>query len=379
MINFETVIWIDNFDPITRKISYTSQRILNQRVDYKKDFPEIIETYTPTKGDRLWFYPGCDIPRFKVKQFCQKYDVAVVKYTEKSNIRFISPRVIDELIIDSYTYQLPKEYFLNWLSTVMCNDYIQLEQDIIKSSGSIVCMNYSVKDSFCEQKNFSRKLLFSGQQGSYYDHICYIKDEDCYKQIVNISNDKGLYHQDGMLSLLNTGTIMNEDMYRETAKLFESSDNTNTVLAMEAMANCDFQKSAVYLLLLIRENSTKIYNSSNRNHVNFKSLLRYFNITAYTLTRLSVDDLLNSLRAQKLLSLTNLNMLMPLIMETVKEKGDMQYIKVKDVELSNEALTSIAENILEPLEIPTPEPTQDLQPDLSTIPATLDTAPGAFK
>ncbi|MBK7819405.1 MAG: hypothetical protein IPJ60_19090 [Sphingobacteriaceae bacterium] len=90
MINFETVIWIDNFDPITRKISYTSQRILNQRVDYKKDFPEIIETYTPTKGDRLWFYPGCDIPRFKVKQFCQKYDVAVVKYTEKSNIRFIS-------------------------------------------------------------------------------------------------------------------------------------------------------------------------------------------------------------------------------------------------------------------------------------------------
>ncbi|MBK7819406.1 MAG: hypothetical protein IPJ60_19095 [Sphingobacteriaceae bacterium] len=188
-----------------------------------------------------------------------------------------------------------------------------------------------------------------------------------------------MYHQDGMLSLLNTGTIMNEDMYRETAKLFESSDNTNTVLAMEAMANCDFQKSAVYLLLLIRENSTKIYNSSNRNHVNFKSLLRYFNITAYTLTRLSVDDLLNSLRAQKLLSLTNLNMLMPLIMETVKEKGDMQHIKVKDVELSNEALTSIAENILEPLEIPTPEPTQDLQPDLSTIPATLDTAPGAFK
>lgn len=66
-------------------------------------------------------------------------------------------------------------------------------------------------------------------------------------------------------------------------------------------------------------------------------------------------------------------------METVKEKGDMQHIKVKDVELSNEALTSIAENILEPLEIPTPEPTQDLQPDLSTIPATLDTAPGAFK
>lgn len=378
MINSKTAIFINDFGIHTGDIDYSIKHVIEGKFD-KDNLVGIPKTYTPQKGDRLWFYPGCDIPRFKVKQFCQKYDVAVVKYTEKSNVRFISPNAVNLLTTGMYIYNTPKDYFLNWLSTVMCNAYLQLQQEIIKSTADVVYLHYQPKAAFSMPEHFGKKLLYPKNKDAYYDSVYFIKDDDCFKQLTNIFSDQKLHHQDALLSLLNTGTIMTEDMYRETGKLFESSDVTNTVLAMEAMANCDFQQSAVYLLLLLKDNSQKIYDSSNRNHVNFKSLLKYFNITAYSLTRLSVDDLINSLRHQKLLSLTNLNMLMPLIMETVKDQGDLQHIKVKDVELSNEALNSIAENIVEPLEIPIPEPTPDLQPNLSTYPATLDTAPGAFK
>jgi hypothetical protein len=172
-------------------------------------------------------------------------------------------------------------------------------------------------------------------------------------------NDPLLKHQDEMLKQLNTGSVLDEEMYTQIHRLFESSDKENTKLAMEAMANCDFQKSAVYLLLLVKKYGEKIYNSGNRHHVNFKSLLKYFQLT--NITNISVDEMIDSLRHQKLLSIDNLNRLMPLAMEVIRESGDMDNIKVKDVELSLEAEQAIAENILDkdPTTQPTAEPVNE--------------------
>jgi len=305
-------------------------------------------TYTPTKGDRIWFYPGCDVPRFKVKQFCVKNDIAVVKYADKANVKFIGPETLKGIIDSQYIYNVPKVDFLKWFDTIMCNAYIEIRELIVNSPNEVIYLEYDTREYFTEKEFFGKNILDT----DLIDHnnILYSTEENHEKLLV-LQQDPKIKSQDDILSLLNTGIILDEQMYNDVHRLFESSDKENTKVAMEAMANCDFQKSAVYLLLLMKEYGQKISDSGNKHHVNFKSLIKYFKIT--NLENMTVDNMINSLRGQKLLSVDNLNRLMPLAMKRIREKGDMNNIKIKDVELSEEAELSVAENILDQ-QIPIP-------------------------
>jgi len=319
------------------------------------------DAYTPTKGDRIWFYPGCDVPRFKVKQFCVKNDIAVVKYAEKANVKFIGPETIKELVKIQYTHSIPKVDFLKWFDTIMCNAYIEIRELIVKSPNDVIYLEYDARNAFTGKDCFGKNTL--DDDLTDHNNILYCTEENHEKLLV-LQQDPLIRSQDTILSLLNTGIILDEQMYNDIHRLFESSDKENTKLAMEAMANCDFQKSAVYLLLLMKEYGQKISDSGNRHHVNFKSLIKYFQVT--NLENMTVDNMINSLRGQKLLSVDNLNRLMPLAMERIRQKGDMHNIKIKDVELSEEAELSVAENILDQ-QIPTPSVPVPETPEHNTL------------
>ena len=315
--------------------------------------------YKPTKGDRIWFYPGCNVPRFKVKQFCQKNDVAVVKYEAKANVKFIGTEAVDSFFTNRGMYTILKVEFLKWFDTIMCNSYMELRALVVAELHDYIYLSSSVRSAFVNEDTFHVPLD---------DELCdcnceKILSEESYQNLLKIQNDPTIKSQNDILSLLNTGVILDEGMYKNIHSLFESSDKENTKLAMEAMANCDFQKSAVYLLLLMKEYGDKISDSGNRHHVNFKSLIKYFQVS--NLENMSVDDMIDSLRVQKLLNVDNLNRLMPLAMERLREKGDMNNIKIKDVELSEEAELSIAENILDQqITPPAPESSETPEPSL---------------
>lgn len=334
-------VMIHGMDDASRLISYSTKYIIKSDTNDALSFLPGVK-YVPAEGDRIWFHPGCDIPRFKVKRFCQDNNVAVVKYKEKSTVRFIGPDSIQELIFSYQGNSMHKDSFLAWLDTVMCNAYLQLKEDILKAKSDRVYLGAAL-GRFCNEDMFGKKIL--DKTDTSYGYANYVKDDSSYQQIVDMCADPNLKSQDDLLALLNTGTEMDEKMYNDIHRLFESTDKENTRLAMEAMANCDFQKSAVYLLLLVKKYGNKISNSGNVHHVNFKSLIKYFQIKS--LDNISVDDMINSLRHQKLLSVDNLNRLMPLAMQTIRETGDLDNIKIKDVELSPEAEQSIAENILD--------------------------------
>ena len=53
------------------------------------DIPNIIKkVYTPQKNDKLYLFPECTIPRFKLKPFCDKYNVSIIRDINKANILF---------------------------------------------------------------------------------------------------------------------------------------------------------------------------------------------------------------------------------------------------------------------------------------------------
>ena len=102
--------------------------------------------------------------------------------------------------------------------------------------------------------------------------------KDYIEEFLHIDNNLNkTYHYRELLPHMNgdeTITI-DEKVFNQLNNMFESEDKDNHVLAMEIMANCNYQKSIMYILILLREYNYKIGKLRSRTHVNFKSLLGY--------------------------------------------------------------------------------------------------------
>ncbi|MEI6887469.1 MAG: hypothetical protein WCK31_04520, partial [bacterium] len=160
-----------------------------------------------------------------------------------------------------------------------------------------------------------------------------------YKNYMDFINDPEVYDQDDVLKVLNTGTVMTDEMFESVKRLFESSDDTNTTLGMETLANCDYEASAVPILLLLKQYGSRMYGVTGSQHVNFKSLLKFFNIT--NLSGISLDTVIDCLRHQELLTPDNLNRIMPLAKSQMCEDARLRNFSVTHVDINPSLLSEI--------------------------------------
>lgn len=299
------------------------------------------ESYIPKKNDKLYFIPGTTIPRFKIKDFCEKYNVSIVKYRDKADVCFIGPDSYKELLSEigysSYRKSDMVSYFENNLKKSVEN-HDQFLEDLKNADSNQVTVHYQAQQALKEGKVGQRFT----KEAIWFSNI-YFKDEKSYQIFTEIQTNPNIYDQKEILSRLNS-TIMDEAAYISVQRMLKSSDKNNVKLAMETMANCDYQKSAVHLLLLMKEYGNQIYESSTFHHVNFKSLLKFFGIT--NIRSIYNDDILRLLINTKLLNQSNLDILQPLVLKNTDSIGT-SFFKVKTIKAVKRINDALDENILD--------------------------------
>jgi hypothetical protein len=144
-----------------------------------------------------------------------------------------------------------------------------------------------------------------------------------------------VYDESALLSLLNSELVMDQEIYEGVKNLFESSDKDNHKVAMESMANCNYLQSAVYLLLLMKEHRRHMANSDMKNHVNFKSLLKFFDVNI-NYSEVSYDDIVYKLVDKNIMTYENMALILPEAIEYVNDHGDSTYFKMTNVEPSDD-------------------------------------------
>jgi hypothetical protein len=90
--------------------------------------------------------------------------------------------------------------------------------------------------------------------------------------------------------------------------MLKSSDADNHVVAMEIMANSNYTKSCVYLMMLIMNNYIAIDTSRTKRHVNFKSLLNYLNLNPGNL-HVDINKIIYFMAERELLTIETLDIL----------------------------------------------------------------------
>lgn len=136
--------------------------------------------------------------------------------------------------------------------------------------------------------------------------------------------------------------VIDKELYNNLDSLFKSKDRENQVVALQALTNCNYIKSAPYILKLIFDHERRIFELREKNHINFKSLLTFFNINRLYNSISSIDNCVKKLESKKLMNLENLQILIDLY-SVDSFDIDSQYLTISKLSLTNEAITSILE------------------------------------
>lgn len=389
MINKEQCIYIEKI-PIkdnnhSNTLEYKSLEVFNESHSLKV----LKGLYVPVAKDRLYIFPDCNIPRFKVKGFCEANNLSVAKFKDTANIWFTNEDNIKDSYFQEFNYcaTVTKRAMLKYLAEVKIryngNELSELIRDIENSQANFVIINssfiYQIKNygafkgpkyEFLERSDleeyddddkiipFDETLIEYDSDKDYY----YFENAEKEAEYITLLTHGNVYDESALVSLLNSELVMDKEIYEGMKNLFESGDTSNHKVAMESMANCDYLKSAIYLLFLVKDYKHKMYNSDMKNHINFKSFLRFFNINVRDY--LTFDDIVEILIKKDIMTKECLDLLMPFATEEVLNSGETKYFKATNVVPSLEVIEAMIKHMpVQPTlveeeeipEIPTPE------------------------
>lgn len=278
----------------------------------------LTKKYIPQNGDNIYIEEHCKVPRFKLKEVCDKYKINITRDVTKSNIVFIAQDTIDKCFTRRSYNSVSIDCFKDIINAlVFKNDTVKqfLLDNLNVCTGNMVAFTYGAKDIFdrIEIKPILIKHYPDPDDSSEYDST--LEENDYYNYYepdkidnIDLRTDTRLYSETQLIKYLNQSNVMDKESYDNVRSLFESEDNSNHVLGIEIMANCDYRKSAPYLLLLFEEYHRTIHNTSAKNHVNFKSFTRFFKLDAYG--RYTLNQILSTLRDTKLATIENIEIVL---------------------------------------------------------------------
>lgn len=264
--------------------------------DSVKSFLNLKSDWTPGTEEHIYFLPGCSVPRFKVREkfkvttkpengtvaFCPSQPGGDEKFLDKKELLSLSPVGFQKFIGMNYGYGSGTYS----LYTSLLNNYHHVYIDEL--SYREIFYNFYIGGQRATAS--FRAAIQTIPELEDYSYWGYHRNDHNYYYIPNIKNleriDCDIYDQKAILSMLNEDKlIIDFNKYKDLRNMAESSDDENICLVMEIMANSNFEKSLVYLLILLREFQTKITSQTSLNHVNFKSLLEYIGTDVKTYNR----------------------------------------------------------------------------------------------
>jgi len=258
--------------------------------------------YVPAKGDTIYLLPGVNIPRMKLKDLALNLGIRVVRDPAKATVVFSGKSSVGKLTTSNWYYFADANIILENVKK-LCGDqyYIdKLETAITGTGTTMICSNWSDM----------RNTLCNGDMGIYVNQYVYGIEPE-YQETYDAIQGKPIYCESELLTNINgdDSTVIDYDVYQQLKSMFESSDDDNHILAMEIMANSHYENSILYLLMLISDFNSVISNTHTKNHVNFKSMLAYFNWVPRQVSHMSADNIIKIINEKGLLTLDMIKIL----------------------------------------------------------------------
>ena len=311
--------------------------------------------YTPMKGDKLYFLPGVNIPRIKLKDLATKFGIRTVRDVSEANVIFGSSKTKDKMTGYTWKYKIPTTLVQLFFETYK-NDMDDYQFSKIDNALEFYTEEYILTD-WSTARNFTDNDLPQwnsySQQPQYTDyhsksrasseHVHEVNKD--YINLYDLIKGKEIIDESCLLDQLNgdDAVIIDADMFTQLTTMFNSSDDDNHILAMEIMANSKYKESLLYIEMIFKNHSYSIGNCHTKNHVNFKSLLSYLGKSNRYIDT-SLDDIMESLISKKVLTKDKVDILLENYGHEINNRGDSTYFKVQTITVNEDTLSLLNEN-----------------------------------
>jgi hypothetical protein len=305
------------------------------------DLFNLVKTpYNPSKGDKIYFLPGVNVPRVKFKNVCVEYGIRTIRDIEQATVIFASKKSLSDITTSHWSYKCKTDDFKAFIELYKSDidDYNldKIETALEYYDKELIAIDYNLKEWISNK--IPQDAAFP-----YSERLSMIKDE--YADLYNSILGKELLDESCVMNVLNgeDATEIDKDMFEHLSEMFESSDNDNHVLAMEIMANSKYVESLIYLELLFYKYAGKISDRHTRNHVNFKSLISYLGKDKSYLGT-NIDDIAKSLENKDQFTTDKLEIIMEYLSNDIQRTGDSEYFTVKTITVHPDHIAKLDSN-----------------------------------
>jgi hypothetical protein len=311
--------------------------------------------YTPMKGDKLYFLPGVNIPRIKLKDLATKFGIRTVRDVSEANVIFGSSKTKDKMTGYTWKYKIPTTivqlFFETYKNDMDDYQYSKLENALEFYTEEYILTDWSTARTFTDNdlpqwNSYSQQpqfLSFNESRNTSSEHVHEVNKD--YIHLYELIKGREIIDESCLLDQLNgdDAVIIDADMFTQLSTMFNSSDDDNHILAMEIMANSKYKESLLYIEMIFKNHAYTIGQSNTKNHVNFKSLLSYLGKNNRYIDT-SLDDIMDSLISKKVLTKDKVDILLENYGEEIKNRGDSTYFKVQTITVNEDTLSLLNEN-----------------------------------
>lgn len=294
-------------------------------------------------GEKVFITNKCSIPRAKLKEVFKDKDLKITHDLSQADYVVVDRDFIDRHLLRNYNEYYAAETIQRLIDdypTIIAKSYKRdpEEADIFnklivefkKHPGQNMILAYRLNNAI---QNVAGSHYRSKEERDV--HIEYInsKEQELFEKI--IKNPDKMIIEDKLISMTNSAIVMDDALYNSLEKYLNSADPDNVSLAIETMANCNHQSSALYILMLMMNHGYKISDNKSSKYVNFKSLMKYFNLSRWKLVhgRVDFDDIINILKDKNLLNQEHIDIITPLVFERMQQGFTFKHFRIKEIEM----------------------------------------------
>jgi hypothetical protein len=250
-------------------------------------FNIVKKEYTPNMKDKLFFLPGVNIPRIKLKDFALNYHIKTVRDVADANVVFGGNLSNSKVLSTNWTSQVDTDKFKACFEALV--ELGKLDDIIVERvktalefyTQPIIYSDYRSISMVGDDSLYTGLIVnpayeFNNSKNSTYAYTV----EEEYFELVEFLDGKEVIDEGSLLKHINgdDAILINKEVYEQLVAMLDSSDVDNHVLAIEIMSNCKLNESLFYILKLLGRYSVTISCCRSVNHVNFKSLLSYLGV-----------------------------------------------------------------------------------------------------
>lgn len=309
-----------------------------------------ITDYTIGQNEKIYFMPGTNVPRVKLKDIFAQTKSKTTRDVSESTKIIVGNKTPDAISDTIWYYEIETEAFKKVINYAYGDEgrletrhYDNIMELLSVYTEEILLTDYRFA-RYVKLHTPFKEIAQEGKISSGSEYYTQIKDD--YTEVYeDVLQSKSVFCcEQTLIGLINgdDSTTIDPVMYESLSEMFQSRDTDNVVVAMEIMANSNYQESLYYLCLLFEAHYGKISDQRSRNHVNFKSLCNYMGFSSPSYCSMSKDDIVNLLIEKEVFNSFMALDLLKRYSAEVKNLGESECFKISKITLNNEALNYLA-------------------------------------